>query len=238
MRITTTEYNRIWFTSDWHLGHNKEFLYGPRGCESRDEHVKWLLEQINELVEPDDLIIHLGDMSLTASYTELCNWLRWIKCNNIWSLIGNHENNFKRLIDNMRVPSDNDQVRRDTWAVTEFKHPKDGIRSLGKYCELTIVEPTGVPNQKAKRYPMTLCHFPMLLWNNSHHGSFHLCGHSHGGLIPSSPFNPIARRLDCGVENALDWSDGEQVMFDWDDIKNIMSNKEIEVLDHHNRSTT
>lgn len=42
----------------------------------------------------------------------------------------------------------------------------------------------------------TLCHFPMLSWNKSHHGTFQLHGHTHGNI----PFDPKIRRLDVGVD--------------------------------------
>lgn len=231
MKINTTEYTNIHFTSDWHLGHDKEFLWGPRGCSGRDEHAKWLVEQINEIAEPTDLIIHVGDMSLTARYEEFCEWLSQIQCRTIWSLIGNHERNFSLLLDNISGGI------TDEATLNLYKTKKE-IKGLGQYQELTIMEPAPVPNVKARRYGITLCHFPMLLWNKCQHGTFQLCGHSHGNLLQSNPFNPVAKRLDVGIENALKWSEGERVMFDWDDIKHIMSRKQIEVLDHHNRSTT
>jgi len=41
-----------------------------------------------------------------------------------------------------------------------------------------------------------LCHYAMRVWNKSHHGSFHLYGHSHGSL----PDDPHARAIDVGVD--------------------------------------
>ena len=46
------------------------------------------------------------------------------------------------------------------------------------------------------KFPCTLNHFPMLSWNQSHRGAFHLHGHTHGGL----PFDPTIRRIDVGVD--------------------------------------
>lgn len=39
-----------------------------------------------------------------------------------------------------------------------------------------------------------LCHYPMRTWRASHHGSFHLHGHSHGKI------NPSGKMLDVGVD--------------------------------------
>jgi calcineurin-like phosphoesterase family protein len=45
-------------------------------------------------------------------------------------------------------------------------------------------------------YNPTLCHYPMLSWNASFHGSFQLHGHTHGTIS----FDPNVRRLDVGVD--------------------------------------
>lgn len=43
---------------------------------------------------------------------------------------------------------------------------------------------------------LTLCHYPMMSWNKSFHGAFHLHGHTHGMI----PFDGVNRRLDAGVD--------------------------------------
>lgn len=48
----------------------------------------------------------------------------------------------------------------------------------------------------ALKQRVVLCHYAMLTWNASHHGSWQLHGHSHGSL----PDDPRARRLDVGVD--------------------------------------
>jgi calcineurin-like phosphoesterase family protein len=45
-------------------------------------------------------------------------------------------------------------------------------------------------------YNPTLCHYPMLSWNASFHGTFQLHGHTHGMI----EFDPQVRRLDVGVD--------------------------------------
>lgn len=43
---------------------------------------------------------------------------------------------------------------------------------------------------------VTMCHYPMMSWQASFHGSFQLHGHTHGMI----PFDPMVRRLDVGVD--------------------------------------
>lgn len=56
--------SRIWITSDWHFGHNRDFLYTPRGFIDIETHNKTLIENHNSVVEDDDDIYVLGDLVL------------------------------------------------------------------------------------------------------------------------------------------------------------------------------
>lgn len=44
--------------------------------------------------------------------------------------------------------------------------------------------------------PIVLCHYAMRVWNRSHHGAWHLYGHSHGNL----PAISISLSMDVGVD--------------------------------------
>ena len=54
----------IFFTSDTHFGHDREFLWGPRGFTSFQEHDEAIIKNWNETVGPDDIVYHLGDLML------------------------------------------------------------------------------------------------------------------------------------------------------------------------------
>lgn len=53
--------NKIFVTSDLHLGHRKEFLYEPRGFSSIEEHNEAIINNWNEVVGDDDIVYLLGD---------------------------------------------------------------------------------------------------------------------------------------------------------------------------------
>ena len=55
---------RIFITSDTHFGHDREFLYGPRGFSNIDDHDKAVIQNWNSVVQPDDTVYHLGDVML------------------------------------------------------------------------------------------------------------------------------------------------------------------------------
>lgn len=54
----------IYFTSDLHFGHNREFIYKPRGFNSIIEHDVELIKRWNEVVTENDQVYILGDLML------------------------------------------------------------------------------------------------------------------------------------------------------------------------------
>lgn len=70
----------IYITSDWHFLHDKDFVYKPRGFQTCEEMNKTLIDNFNEIVQPNDDIYVLGDCLLGgASQLEkglgLMSWL-------------------------------------------------------------------------------------------------------------------------------------------------------------------
>ena len=55
---------KIFVTSDTHFGHDREFLWGPRGFISHVDHDRQVIENWNSVVGPDDIVYHLGDVML------------------------------------------------------------------------------------------------------------------------------------------------------------------------------
>jgi calcineurin-like phosphoesterase family protein len=55
---------RVFVTSDTHFGHEREFLYGPRNFSSIQEHDEEVIRRWNSVVQPDDIVYHLGDVML------------------------------------------------------------------------------------------------------------------------------------------------------------------------------
>lgn len=54
----------IWVTSDSHFGHDREFLFTPRGFTSIQEHDEEIIRRWNSVVAPEDIVYHLGDVML------------------------------------------------------------------------------------------------------------------------------------------------------------------------------
>ena len=54
----------IYFTSDLHFGHDKDFIYKSRGFNSIEDHDNTIIENWNNIVTEDDDIYVLGDLML------------------------------------------------------------------------------------------------------------------------------------------------------------------------------
>lgn len=70
---------------------------------------------------------------------------------------------------------------------------------------------------------LILCHYAMRVWNQSHRGTYHLYGHSHGTLLD----DPNALSCDVGVDC---WNFTPVSI---EQIKEVMSKKTFKPIDHH-----
>lgn len=52
----------IYITSDWHFNHDRNFIWGPRGCANVEEMNKAIIENHNKVVGWDDDVYVLGDL--------------------------------------------------------------------------------------------------------------------------------------------------------------------------------
>lgn len=80
-----------------------------------------------------------------------------------------------------------------------------GLPKIQKVCELLYMKSDS--GQK-----MMLCHYPMITWRASVHGSWHLYGHSHGNLTLCT-----GKMMDVGVDThpsmrPYTWKEIEEIM--------------------------
>lgn len=81
----------IWFTSDLHLGHDKEFVWKERGFENVQQMNEAIVKRLNSKVAPEDTLyilgdVMLGDNSIGEKYFSQINGKKII-------IIGNHDTN-------------------------------------------------------------------------------------------------------------------------------------------------
>jgi len=75
-----------------------------------------------------------------------------------------------------------------------------------------------------------LHHYACRVWNKSHHGAYHLYGHSHDSLDVGG--EEWGRSMDVSVESAGRIL-GEYKPFSFTEIHRILSKREFKAVDHH-----
>ena len=96
---------------------------------------------------------------------------------------------------------------------------KDAFEWTKDYHELKVDDPDA-PEGKRR---IVLCHYAFRVWNKSHHGAWHLYGHSHGSL----PDDPNSLSFDVGVDCH------DYTPISYSRAAEIMASKKFVSLDHH-----
>ncbi len=199
--------NNIWFTSDTHFGHKNIVLATSswpdreekcRRFDSLEEHDQTLIDNINKLVKPDHILYHMGDWSF-GGHENIKKYRSKINCKNIHLILGNHDQHIE--------PKDSPY----RGCFSSIKHVNSfSLRLEGNFT-------------KTKFF---MSHYSHQVWPNSHHGSIHLFGHSHGTLLG------IGKSMDVGVDT------NNFYPYHLDEIMFYMKDIDIANVDHHNELTT
>lgn len=159
--------SETFFTSDLHINHLPEFLWGPRGFNCVEEMNEAIVERWNSVVKTDDVIYNLGDMAMNDIEGAI-PYLERLNGTQIW-IFGNHDsvNKIKLITMYCENIQSLDMLNHNSYA-TMLKHGK-----------LTLY----------------LSHYPTLTTNyDDKHFSQHvisLHGHTHqktNWLQPKNPF--------------------------------------------------
>lgn len=187
----------VFFTSDTHFGHKNIIKYCNRPFAHKDEMDEALIKNWNAKVKDGDIVFHLGDFSFSSDAANIIRRLN----GSIYLVSGNH---------------DADAVDKAFEILSAENHKQTKFDILPNLFEVDIQ----VEDEKMK---FVLCHYPMKVWNKSHHGSIHLFGHCHGTL----PDDKNSRSMDVGV----DCNDYAPIHLDEVLVK--MYNKVYKPKDHH-----
>jgi calcineurin-like phosphoesterase family protein len=201
LKINHSDNQRVYFTSDTHFNHDKDFVYSSRGYKDRYEHNDALIAKINELVRPQDVLFHLGDFCLNITMPEFEQLIARINCNNIYYIWGNHNSCIRRQYEETL----RGEYQRDDIEVYPYKVGK--ITYLGDYKEVMV-----------NGHLIVLHHYPHQIWNQMQKFTWQLSGHSHYTNPTTQLENVNNRILDVG------W-DGHSKPLAFNEIQKIMANK-------------
>jgi len=84
----------LYFISDTHFNHDKDFIFGPRGFKSIEDQNNFIIEKWNDTVKEDDEVYVLGDFFLGKDMSYIENTLNILN-GKIHLIIGNHDTPIK-----------------------------------------------------------------------------------------------------------------------------------------------
>lgn len=215
--LTTLKYKTkdqpIFFTSDTHFHHDRQWIFPKRGFSNVQEHDEMLIKRWNETVPPEALVFHLGDFIFESNSDHAATYFNRLngKLMFIW---GNHFSGTRQLYKKELLA----QFGRDDLEIYPLLW-NEKVVFLGDYVKLMI------DNQG-----IVLSHFAYQIWDSMHHGSILLCGHSHGNFKEILPQATKGKRLDVGIDVF-----GRPISFQ--EVMKIMNNKDMVLFDHHNQET-
>ena len=212
MKLTS---NNVWLTSDTHYGHSN-IVRGVTNWRNAEGEIpieqvrdysdvetmnELMVENINNNVDRNDWLIHLGDWSF-GGYDKIQEFREKINCNNIVLILGNHDHHIQRDIPKFRKM---------------FNH-------IANYEELRISRKNDANNT------LVLCHYPIISWNQMHHGSFMLHGHQH--LKGERKFGQ-GKRMDIGLCGSEDFRP-----YHIEEIVDLLSKRQYETYTEHDHHVT
>lgn len=249
----------VWVTSDTHYGHknicrgtsewNRDELNpghsGTRDFKTLSEMNEALVYGINAHVQPDDILIHLGDWSF-GGLDNIFVFRNRLACKNIYLAYGNHDHHIKsnKKLENC--------YRNDGGNIVEGSI-KENYYADYKYGELTTnevytqdlftytdhvldfkikLDKTISGSEYEKGAEFFASHYSHRVWDKHHKGRFHIYGHSHTSL----EYIEHGRSMDVGVDNAYRLF-GKYRPFNIREVFTMLKSREILRIDHHDKST-
>lgn len=157
---------KYWFTADEHFGHENIIKYCNRPFKTVAEMDIEMVKKFNSVVLDDDITYHLGDFTLK------------------------NKDFAKIYIENLNGKHIFIKGSHDYWIEEYFKKFVDySLEEKARINPLrTLLE------EDFKKIHIVMCHYPMLSWPRSFHGSIQLFGHEHGKI------KGLKNQMDVGVD--------------------------------------
>jgi calcineurin-like phosphoesterase family protein len=206
MKITSTE--NIAFTSDYHLWHKNIITLSKRPFADLLEMHEAIRDRHNATCDKDTIVFNLGDAIVYPPRFALRS----------------DQNNFdQKLISLLKT------FKGKIYYI-EGNHEDDMHIIKSVWSVLPPLIDLYVGRGDSKQH-IVLCHYAFRTWNKAHRGSWHLFGHSHGGLKLDDGTlladSPRGCCLDVGVDT------NNFYPYTYQEVKKIMDTKVFVASDHH-----
>lgn len=189
--------SKFFISSDYHLSHKNILKYDNRPFKDINHHDETIINNHNSVVTPTDTFVFLGDFFFGKDMSKMDEYLSRLNGNKIF-IKGNHDYEEHREI-----------------------YRNHGLYLGEQFSRLYV----GSSYKEAQM--IVLNHFRMTVWDRSHHGAWHLYGHSHGSI----EWLNRGKCMDVGVMQ------NDYKPFSFSEIKTRLSIKPTHFIDHHNEKT-
>ena len=206
---------KIWFVSDLHLGHDKDFILNPRQYGNVTEALTHQWQVLTDSIGPNDIVFNLGDAVIGAGTNSAAYAKRvvMLPCKQQYYLWGNHNAGMQQLYDECRHEIG---LLADDVELYPLNYPNSPFVFMGHRIEIFI-----------DGQPVVLDHYPIASWNHMSKGGYNIHGHCHRNLKEDMSL----KRVDVGWE----WKRGP---VEWNDIVRELSPRKAVAPDHHGADCT
>lgn len=213
----SSQKEKILFLSDTHEHHEPSWSpkpYQSRGFTSNQEFSNWFRAKWHEEVDDNTVVIDLGDSHFSDPRGE--NFLAYTKlpCKSHIYVWGNHLSGSKQTYE---------QAVREQYGLELEVYPikVNNITFVGQFY-WAYIDGVSVYCQ----------HYAQYIWPELSKNGYCIAGHSHSTCKALNPEGGAQGKiLDIGIDNAIKYRNSP--FFKWEDVKQIMSNREIVKKDHH-----
>lgn len=185
------------FSSDWHLGHANILKYDKRPFKTIDEMDHVIISNVCSQLKKGDNLYFLGDFALTRSVNTM-------------------EGHMKALA----------LTEANLFFIKGNHDKKDTVRLYQKYGTYLGEQKKIKFLVKGIEQEAVLNHYAMRVWDKSHHGVWHLYGHSHHTL----PDLEDSLSIDVGI-NGRNYH-----LMTENDVWELMQKKKFKPIDHHGKT--
>ncbi len=220
----TGDEGKFRFTSDSHWGQTCEHWDNPlwrvRGYNSVQEHTDGLIAKWNEVCDDNTTVFHLGDFIFQdPGAKNFLAILSQLKFKELHCLFGNHRSGHKDLYDKTLQ-----EQYPDLAATGKEVYPL--ITNAGYNTTRRLVFWSDYLEIQINKTLLVLSHYPILSHNGQSKGSISLSGHCHANMPLTNKNTGKGLRLDVGA-------DSFPSPISLIEIKGLLKNRELNVLDHH-----
>ena len=182
LNINLKENQKLYFTSDLHLGHRNVIRFCCRPYDNEKEMDKALINNWNNTVTNNDIIVIAGDLFWFNDSHKIKKVLESLNGEKIYIVPGNHD----QMKSYYRVEDPRIEIITD---ITHIRLTTDDKRYYLDQFEIVV------------------SHYPLMTWAHRDRGAINLFGHIHSGWLRDlDAFDQMlplwkGQQYDIGVDN-------------------------------------